>query len=951
MSSNRAADRTYHEVDSFTLGEQWQFAADATHVAFGGSDGQVELVGRDGRETVSVSAPLDDIELERYLVSLSGDTVSAYTNSGVELWSQTVPGATDVVSLGEKDVLAVLTEDGRVVGLDLETGGELFSTQRPHDDFTDIYVAGGDGVLCIGAWSFVVCIDASGAVTVDQNLDSAVEDVSVLGGQVLAVLKEGTVVALDCMTGDEIWSNSASLRHLSPSGETWLPGLESSGAVLIHREGRLEQLPLETGQRIVATTDVGVIGVAGETSARLYRLGPPPTAQLTGEILTDRVSADTPIRAFVENTGDVPLETTVTLESSARIRVDSEYQHVELDPGESREIAYRLQELPPTDTFDCRLAVEENDLDTASIIVNRGVDLDEAVSIAATCTEVHGDSAVFQWTVENTADVPLDVPRLGETFPEESLPPGERITVDREFLLDGTERRLQIEIAHRNETRRIEHSITVPGSAIEVDISWKGTETPAVDVGVKPTVEVPIDGSLSVTVQETTLTRELTLRDNERLNLAVVLPPALAERDVVSVAVESPLLNERHQSEVDGWENVSAWTGTSGRQTEPASPQEEFETPSEQSLIEQVSQSRSEPSLTVERRVPETVEVGRLFTEKIRLTNDTGESVSEVNISDEFCQQSIEGLAPREQQTIQRHHAVFEASAKQLPPVQLNGAETSPHAVDVVDAPVQVEAVAVRDGSGTVQARFTIKNDGDRTCMVQRVGIDVSPTGEGEVWVLDNPRPVPAGQQETVTRTVDIPPETAFSREMRVALVTCKQGGTEQNYQTLAPLVRPDDGGKRSEVGRVTLLEKTQLVADTPGAVEIRLENDGSDPLSDATVAVEGDILMPAGLSPDSKTVPQLLPGEETELLVDVKPGSTETTTFTVVIDGNLNGESIQRRVQFEGPVARSAQEWEAQSYIEQWGRRDTVDDERAVEIEKEHLVTRFQPTEAGSHR
>ncbi|MFC7058516.1 hypothetical protein [Halovenus salina] len=46
-------DSDYHEIETVTVGEQWAVAADSNRVAFGRGDGDVILIGTDGRETVS----------------------------------------------------------------------------------------------------------------------------------------------------------------------------------------------------------------------------------------------------------------------------------------------------------------------------------------------------------------------------------------------------------------------------------------------------------------------------------------------------------------------------------------------------------------------------------------------------------------------------------------------------------------------------------------------------------------------------------------------------------------------------------------------------------------------------------------------------------------------------------------------------------------------------------
>lgn len=142
--------RKFYESDTYTLTEDWHFAADDSRIALGQRDGTVVIFDRDGRETLKVDRVLADIALDKYLICLSGDTVSAYTHSEIELWTQTVEGATEITGVGANDVLMILTIDAEVVGLDLETGQQYFNTVRQHQDLVDTQVAGCDGLLCIG---------------------------------------------------------------------------------------------------------------------------------------------------------------------------------------------------------------------------------------------------------------------------------------------------------------------------------------------------------------------------------------------------------------------------------------------------------------------------------------------------------------------------------------------------------------------------------------------------------------------------------------------------------------------------------------------------------------------------------------------------------------------------------------------------------------------------------
>jgi hypothetical protein len=956
-------DPSYHEVDALTLGEHWRVASDTERIAFGRRDGEVTLFEADGRETVSVPGPLEDFDLDRYLLTLSDDEVSAYTVSEVELWTQTVPDATDVVGLGGKDVLTVLTGDGQVVGLDLETGGTLFEVSRPHDDFTEIHLAGGGGRLCIGAWSFVTCLDARGNVVFDRNLDSTVEDVGHLDDLVLVTLKDGSVVALDAATGNQQWSNSASLRCLSPRGRERVPALTESGAVLVHTEGRMTPLAVETGQQVVSADDGCVLGVTDDTSVQIYRLGPPPSSQLKGEILTGQIAAETPIRASIANTGESSIEPTLELDTSQPLDLDSRFTQLALAAGESREIAYRVGDLPSTSPFECALVVGDTELASRSIAVNRQVALTESVTVDVVRKQVVGGTIAVVCTVENTSDTTLDTVRIGDETVG-TIEPGESIAVEREYPLDGRDRTITVEITNQNSVETVERQVTVPERAIQVEITRVDGETPCVDVVVQPAAPIRVRGDLTVEFPAgVSLTRELELDEEERHTLAVVLPPSVAARDEVPMRVDSLLLAEEREARLAGWDESrphqgarsspsASRAGTNGPEAERDIDSRQEASPNRQATgagrdsgrAEQTARDRPEERLQVERKLPQQVKRGARFTEQLQVTNESSRPLTDVTVSDSLGRVHIDQLDGTSRVTLQRYHALFESGDHRLGPVEVEGTRSSSHEIQVVDPDIRVEAAAVRTGSeGAVT--FEITNDSERRCTVVRTGIDISPTDGGEVWDFDDSVAVEPGATETVTRNLEMP--ARLDRVTRQVLVEYRQDGSRHRRRTLAPLTDTEASTDGAAV-EVQLLEKSRLVADTQGVIEVAVENDGNVPMRDVTIAVEGDIVLQTALSQDSKTVAELAPGGRETLLVDVMPEHSGQESFEIVVEGTVDEESVTDRLTFEGPVADTGEMWEQNALLEEWTKEG---DNGGVRIESSHLATQFRPTEGESHR
>lgn len=905
----------FHEIDALTLGKGWQFAADKSRIGFSRRDNDIELFDADSHKTVSVDIPLADFELDRYLVCLSGDNVTALTTSEVELWTQTVSGATDVVGLGAKDVLAVITVDGEVVGLDLETGRQLFETTRPHSDLTNTQITGGNGYLCIAAWSFVVCFDAAGEVLVDKNLHGAVEDVSILDDNVVVILKGGNIVAFDAKSGEQQWSNSVSARHLSPCGNRALPALTDSGLVLIHAEGRIEEREIDAGNRIIAAVDRDVLGIADETSVRVYRHGPTRSAQLDADLLTERVNDNSPIRAYIENTADTRLDATVLLETPETVSLESEHSDVALAPGESREIAYRLTEIPDTDSFECLLSVDSEPITKGTVTVDRSLDPEAAIAVESNCSQITGDTATIRFELENTSNTDITEVRLnGETVG--SIPAKRSVSVERQYPLDGTDRTVAIEVTHLNATGKTEETVTIPKEPISVEISTGPSDSESIDVAVEPTVSAAITGEIAVQLDtEQTVSQDLSLAAGEKFRLAII-PLSLTRNDGVKVTVTSPLLGKpiERQLELVGGQPA---TENQGEYTEAP--------------------------VTIERRVPETVGCGEKFSEQVRVTNRSEQRLERILLSGPQCDYELEYLDPGEQRTLQREHALFETGEIQLPSLRAGDASTDDETVIVRETGIDIQ-VAAFEKQDRIEARFTVRNESDQNCQIRQTGIEIGPNKTGETWKITPPVTVQPNGMETVERCVTLPVETELERDTRTAIIGYSHEGRQVSYKTLAPLRRE----RRNQI-ELDFLERSQFVSGKQCIVELALKNDGSRTLTDIEIIVEGESVLKGTLSQNSKKVEKFAPSDQETLLVDIDPPHSTQTALSVTVEGGSPDGPITEHWEFSGPVAETEMEWEQGAYIEQW--QDSGGEQSpTVNLDQPHLVTRFHPTEVGSH-
>lgn len=915
----------FHELDSITVGKEWCCGVEQDRIALAKRNGHVELLDSTGRETVQLPTPVTDIELDRYLLCLSEDTVNAYTTTEVELWTQTVSGGTAVASFGQKDVLGVVTSAGTVLGLDIETGRQLFEIDRPYDDIDQIGVAGGQGRLWIAAWSFLVGIDANGTVQVDMNLDRTIEDVSVLGDVVVAVCKDGSVTALDRETGKQRWSNSASFSSVTPTGDTALTGMTDAGTGLIHSEGRIEQLELPAGEAVVSAADLSVVTVIDGTSATLYRRGPGPAEQLTTEFLTSTVTGESPIRLYVENEGTSPVQTTLELETAVALSVTDPYVELELDPGKSREIAFRPNQLPAVEEFEVTARANEAELSTAVLSVDRQVSITDDLHIETGCTEVTGNTGTWRVTVTNDGPATLETVTVeGKVIGK--LEPGEAGSITRKFELDGSERTLSIEATHRGKTETIELPVSIPSGAVECDLTER-TDPSAVDIELTRRFDGEISGDLTVTVDDESIRRRCSLTESDRVRLVVLLP----WRGCESVSVESPLFEtesslalETTPQHRDNSRNARTQTGNSPENTD-------------------------RKKIRIKREIPAEADLANRFTEQIRIENATDDPLEELILSDGQQEYTLERLEPGGSQQLRRDHALFEPGEHEIHPLSVETAYTAAATTDTetvkvspTDIEFRAEAVPSMDGTA---ARFTIENHGDRMCEIKGVGIDISPEKPGEVWEPDG-FVVDSGERQTLHRTVEVP-AAQLDRSTRVALLQYTCEGTRHSRRTLAPLRSGGEGG--AEPFSVTVLDRTQVVAGNQGIVELAIKNTEKKVVHDVSVHVEGEMILETALSQNELHAEQFGPGEIRTMLVDVLPETVGTARLEISTSGTVDGNAVRQLNELTGPVSESTEQW-TEKVADQWETVRERTDEGVV-VETSHLVSPFQPREGGSRR
>lgn len=953
-------NKEYHCVNSLALGGEWQYASSEDAIVFGFDDGSAEIFQGGTRESLTLTDSLSAIELDRYLFCLSGDRVSAHTTTEVELWSQSVPKATDIVSFRQRDVLGVITDNGRVVGLDAETGSQIFKITRPHDDFSDINVAGENGVLCIGCWSFVVCIDASGDVLVDKNFDSTIEDISIVGELIVVSLKDDTVEAIHSKTGKHQWSMSASVKHMSQIGSELVAGLTESGVVLIYSEGRIEELPIEGGNKVISTADSSELAVISGNEAIVYQLGPPPAQQLSIDVLTTTLDEVSPIRVYIENTGSDQINTSIRLITSENSYFESTHSEVNLLPGESSELAFRLHDLPPTTPLECEFTIDNTVIKQSSIDISKKVDLRDTLSIETLCEEVRNDTILFSHNVTNTTDFTLDTITVAD-MTEREVEAGETVSVEREYPLDGNQRSISVEAMHCNTEETFTDTFTVPNSAIQTKIIRQENNPPSIKIPIKPTRIAPVLGEMTIYINNTwTVSYDVHIGKNVQESVTIILPPSLACKDQLDVQIDSPLLSEKHQKKIRGWtrEEVPDILETntervldSGQNTSQvnsfSSAAEASPADTEQQHINNQAGSLDENATVIERRAPSSVKVAEKFTEKIRITNQAAQPVRGIKIESDGASRQIQKIDPGESLILTRDHAFFEAGNHRLPPVQVGTATTEPHQLRVSRTDLGIGVLgAVQTEAKELTVTFRLQNNREKRCRISRVGVAIDKKREWSKTVSVGP-----GETEFLKETVDISGSIQPDIMPFDALVEYGYDGDRTARVTLGAM---EERSAVSPTDRysISVLGKSRIIARTQSVLELGVMNETTAPVEDATISVTGDSVLQTALSQDTKVVQRIDPGEERTMLVDVEPQTAGTETFELEIESRVDGNMTTQQYTLSGPVAESDAEWDGNNTLEQWETtKRSEHSTNNIQIDETHLVTAFQPTEAGNHR
>ena len=939
----------FTEVESFSLGADAAIAADETQALLATPTGRVEIATADGEsETLSLETDIKDVAIDQYVFTVADGAVTAYTTSGIELWSTPVTEPRRVASLGREGVLACVTADGRVVGIDTETGSELYTVERPHSDVTaENTVVGGYGRVVIASWSFLVAFDTAGTLMFDRNIEGAIEDVAVLATGIVVRLKNGQLLRLDGETADKQWSQATDARAITAYGDGAILSVDADGVSAVDEHGTERPLSLPRADTVLATGDQRLVVTTADQSQTVYRSGQPSEASLTAAAATDTVDSGERIRFRVTNDGDDPVDGAATLRIDPvdALRVRRTTADLELPGGASTDLEFHVTDAVEPGDVDIELAVDGEEVGSGTVTVEQRRDLPDAVDVSTALESVDADGATVSVTARNVTGRPLRV-GLASGDRMDSLDPERAATFETTVGRDRTDT-LSLSVAGDGETVAV--PVEVPaGGTPSLTIEAAGSQSnPYLDVVVGNDTGATLSGSMSVrlSASDRRLERSLSLDAGATLRLAVMLTAELAADGLDATAT------------LDGFDASTTatlrpvdWADSEGDVAAPPDRATGLTTTDERPVEDGADELPTEggtdrptpaPTLDIVRTTPDSVRRGERFTERVELTNTGTAVAAEVTLDIGDVTYPVGRVAPEETVALDRSHAVFEQGTVSLPAgrVTIGGAE----AVDVPARTVRVEpsaieatAVATTRGDATT-FEYVWYNRTEEPCRLLALGAN-APGMSSAGWQLDGAT-IEGGDTATFERTVehDGEPPTGPLR------AGCQYTFTDGDRETYWTLTRPpaDDGESApNDSGLSVDVEALSVpLAGRNSTIECSLT--AGDSLSDVTVEATGDIVSP--LSTGERDLGDVPAGETVSQAIDVLPDDAGTATF----DLRITAATDEGRYQVGGPVAAA----ESDSVTDTWTARSATaeaapaadSDEETASTAPTHLVTTFR--------
>lgn len=972
--SQRDHDPSLVEVSSFSLGTDAIVTTSHSEVLLATPSGRIEIIDKTGESsTLSTEGPIEDIAAGKYVFTLVQGTITAYTTTGIELWTRPVEECMAVASLGQAGIVGCVTGDGRLVGLDAETGTELFELERPHGDVEVLNaVIGGKDQIAVAAWSFLTVVNDTGEIVFDENLEGAIKDVALLDGAVVAQLKDGRIMRFSLPDGQQTWSQLSEARAIASYDGEAVVAAGSGGIERIDKHGNQDPLSLPRAETVFATNDGECLITTDGGTQTVYRRGRLPLATIDAEVLTEEVRPGESIRCRISNGSPEHLETSIDLVLTPDDAVELAGQTitVSLDPGEETETAVRVQDVSGSEPVTVTLETDGETLSKGSIVPVKRTDPAQAVDVTTEIDAITGEHVEATLDVTNTAGEDASVAtRDGEQTVEAGATATLTIAVPFER---GDDPSLSVSVG--DETAEIPLSVPTANETPTVTCVAAGTQSnPFLDVVISHPLDATVRDDLQVSTSDGRLDvqRLFELDPAETLRLTVPLTSSfIADGITVTARLNSLDVATETQLTLEDWAETA---DTEHSSDEPGATGGGSDQPKEDTIGSLI---------TVSREVPQTTQRGERFEEVITVAPDGNRPVEDLELVFEDDSYARERIGATEEVKLRRKHAIFETGPTTLSEGSVVlGDETQPlpdRTVTVQRGPFEVRVTADKAGSDLIVG-FECINKSQESYQIEALGVD--PTEEDPtVWRLDDPVVLPSGTSETLTRKIE---ETRHRYEQPISGgVKCRaESGEERHFWTLfrpttesgpeesvsgaqsesesQTTASPPEAGIGDQPVGISVTPRSSPVAGQNTAIECSLT--ARVDLSNVSAEASGEIITP--LSTGERTIGEIEAGESESYFVDIAPEESGTAVFELSVTASGTGSGIDRVYRIKGPVAADEEsadgietEWVATAdgeTVSQDGRSslpDRTDSEKTEDGSETHLVTAFRAVTGNRH-
>jgi hypothetical protein len=896
-----------------------------------------ELVGLDaleGTERFRTERPHDDVSEHVALAGwdeafLSGASwyLTALGLDGEILDEVDLDGS--ITAMGALSDLAVVAlRDGRLVGVDVESGATHWTQDCEVDWLAPrgsqhLYAASDGRIFRVsedGTIRDVVRIagpDGSGAGSGDSSGDAEGRVATTTAGTLACRIAGRTV---------EVFRPRASL----PNVELHIPSTSI-------REGDDVDVAVESrGVAVEGSVSLRSEDASFRPESRSVTLDADERATVSFVVADAAASSVAVTAGFAEEGAETEDTLSARTEETLRVRPASTDPPAASDTSASE---------PPAETPDSAAASESGAESTA-------------VSIEAACRRIEHGAAVVDVTVRTDE---------GATLPRVSISPGE-LTVEPTSGQSSLQRTVSVPLdsprvsvtpdrGDRDDVgsaEPIERALSLPDRPLSVTV--EAGEEGFVDVAFENAASVPIEDEARVTgaVLPDAVERPISLSPGARLTLALPAVddgPAeirvetaaataseairiedaafgLARREVPS---RTPGADEGAEPPVDASATAGAQDATPSTESARDTERSAFEDDPDTSGFEFEDEGRAASAQPAEADsdsgvspVPfelsrdlgaDAVPAGHAVQETIVIEN-TGTTPLSVTLASEADSESAEVEVPPEGSTrMTRYHAAWDADTVSIPAVTArtpNGERSLPAAsVNVEDAPVVVRpSLFVRDAETDV--RVELRNNLDRRCTVSEIGSK----GFSKSVAFDRFEVSP-GAIETAETTYEGTP----AEDPSLTFVRIEQ--RRRPIRTIAPVHR------RASAPIDVAVESVDALSERDTNVVLRLENE-SDAALDVDVEATGDA--PDDYLYSMSTIEALVPGETAthrvectvdddhiELPVELRivPALDRDGTDPNGDDADVNGDNadvIETTVVVSGDRDKDADAWNVET-------------------------------------